>query len=631
VTAFRHSAAGLAALALDGTLGIRIAEHVRHTTGFRASDAEVRSWDRSLPVLAHDLVDAGLGDVEMLVEHRLPLTSKRVDVILSGIDPRSGEDSYVVVELKQWSAAHTWENDDQLLLVEGTRGGPRLHPILQVSGYCEHLTDFTASLNGREGAVKGAVYLHNATDHGVRDLYSLRQDERGRLFTAQRRSEFLDYLRHHLTPSPGAAAADRLLTSAIRPSRQLLAVAAEEIKNREQFTLLAEQRLAYELVLHAVERVHADDSKHVIVVSGGPGSGKSVIALSLLGEMSRQGRTVIHATGSKSFTETMRRYAGRGSTRLKNLFKYFNGFIDVPANSFDVLIADEAHRIRETSANRFTRAVQRTGRPQVDELISVARVPVFLLDEYQVVKPGEIGTIEAILDAARERGLTVRQVGLEGQFRCGGSAAYERWVARLLGLTDDVPTPWEGDERFEVLVADSPWELESILATKRDDGYSARISAGYCWPWSDPRSDGSLVADVHVDDWARPWNVKSERAVGRAPGRSYWATDPAGFGQIGCIYTAQGFEYDWSGVIIGPDLVGQNGQLVSVRKGNRDPAFRNHNTVSDADFDRLVRHVYKVLLTRGMVGTVLFSTDARTRDMLFDLVERVRTPANAFV
>jgi hypothetical protein len=520
-------------------LGIRIAEHVRHTTGFRVSHAEVRSWNRSLPVLAHDLVDAGLGDVEMLVEHRLPLTSKRADVILSGIDPRTAEDSYVVVELKQWGAAQTWENDDQLLLIEGTRGGPRLHPVLQVRGYCEHLTDFTASLNGREGAVKGAVYLHNATDRGVEDLFSLRQDERGRLFTTQRRGEFLDYLRHHLAPSPGVTAADRLLTSAIRPSRQLLAVAAEEIKNREQFTLLAEQRLAYELVLHAVERAHADDNKRIVVVNGGPGSGKSVIALSLLGELSRQGRTVIHATGSKSFTETMRRYAGRGSTRLKNLFKYFNSFIDVPANSFDVLIADEAHRIRETSANRFTSGKQRTERPQVDELISVARVPVFLLDEHQVVKPGEIGTIEAIRDAARERGLTVHQVDLEGQFRCGGSAAYERWVARLLGLTDDVPIPWEGDERFEVLVAESPWELESILATKRDEGYSARISAGYCWPWSDPRSDGSLVPDVHVDNWAQPWNVKSERAVGGAPGRSYWATDPAGFGQVGCVYTAR--------------------------------------------------------------------------------------------
>ena len=148
MTAFRHSAAGLAGLALDGTLGMRIAEHVRHTTGARVSDAELRSWNRSLPVLARDLVDAGLGAVEMLVEHRLPLTSKRVDAILAGVDPRTGEDSYVVVELKQWSSAQTWENDDQLLLVEGTRGGPRLHPVLQVRGYCEHLTDFTASLNG---------------------------------------------------------------------------------------------------------------------------------------------------------------------------------------------------------------------------------------------------------------------------------------------------------------------------------------------------------------------------------------------------------------------------------------------------------------------------------------------------
>jgi hypothetical protein len=499
--------------------------------------------------------------------------------------------------------------------------------VLQVRGYCEHLTDFTASLNGRDGAIKGAVYLHNATDHGVEDLFSLRQDERDRLFTAQRRGEFLDYLRHHLTPSSGAAAADRLLTSAIRPSRQLLAVAAEEIKNREKFTLLAEQRLAYELVLHAMERAHVEDGKHVVVVNGGPGSGKSVIALSLLGELSRQGRTVIHATGS--FTQTMRRYAGHGSTRLKNLFKYFNSFVDVPANSFDVLIADEAHRIRETSASRFTRAEHRTGPPQVDELLSVARVPVFLLDEHQVVKPGEIGTIEAIREAARRSGLPVHHVDLEGQFRCGGSAAYERWVARLLGLTDQAPILWEGDERFEVMVAESPWEMEAILATKRDQGYSARISAGFCWPWSDPRPDGSLVPDVHVDDWARPWNVKSERAVGSAPGRSYWATDPAGFGQVGCIYTAQGFEYDWSGVIIGPDLVARNGALVSVRAANRDPAFRSHQAVTDADFDRLVRHVYNVLLTRGMVGTVLDATDAPTRELLFDLVERTRAPATA--
>jgi hypothetical protein len=56
------------------------------------------------------------------------------------------------------------------------------------------------------------------------------------------------------------------------------------------------------------------------------------------------------------------------------------------------------------------------------------------------------------------------------------------------------------------------------------------------------------------------------------------------------VYTAQGFEYDWSGVIPGPDLVWRDGRFVAVRGATKDPAFRNRATVSDADFDRLVRN-----------------------------------------
>ena len=413
------------------------------------------------------------------------------------------------------------------------------------------------------------------------------------------------------------------MNSAVRPSRQLLKVAAAEIRDREQFTLLAEQRLAYELVLHAVERAHARDRKQVVIVSGGPGSGKSVIALSILGELSRRGRTVIHATGSKSFTETMRRYAAAGTTRVKRSVPVLQQLHrHASEEPFDVLIADEAHRIRETSANRFTSAEHRTGRPQVDELIAVARVPVFLLDENQVVKPGEMGTTQAITDAATKRGLEIHHVALEGQFRCGGSALYEEWVTNLLGLSGSAPNPWPGDERFDVLVAESPQELEAIVVSRQEDGYSARMAAGFCWQWSDPRSDGTLVPDVRIGEWARPWNAKTERSTAGAPGRSYWATDPAGIGQVGCIYTAQGFEYDWSGVIIGPDLIVRDGRFVSVRGANRDPAFRNQAAVADGLFDQLVRHIYKVLLTRGMVGTVLYVTDEETQEFLFEVVER---------
>ena len=146
-----------------------------------------------------------------------------------------------------------------------------------------------------------------------------------------------------------------------------------------------------------------------MIITGGPGSGKSVIALSLLGELARQGRTVIHATGSKSFTQTLRKVAGKGSTRTKSLFKYFNQFMDAEKNGLEVLILDEAHRIRETSADRYTKAQFRTGRRQIDELLSAARVPVFLLDEHQVVRPGEMGTVAEIEAHAQALGLAIHK------------------------------------------------------------------------------------------------------------------------------------------------------------------------------------------------------------------------------
>jgi hypothetical protein len=573
-------------------------------------------------VVSEELASAGFGRVEMLVEYALPLTSKRVDVILAGVHPRTREPSYVVLELKQWSRAERWEADDELVTIEGYGADPTLHPVAQVRGYATYLLDFTKSLAELRDPVAGAAYLHNATDpDAVHDLNAYPQDRLGRLFTAARREDFYAFLSERLDPdSSGTVAADMLINSAIAPSRQLLAVAAEEIQRREQFVLLAEQRLAFSLVRHEVEKAHRADSKSVVVITGGPGSGKSVIALSLLGELAREGRTVLHATGSRSFTQTLRKVAGRRSPRTQQLFKYFNSFMDASPNDLDVLILDEAHRIRETSVNRYTKAALRTDRPQVDELIAAARVPVFLLDEHQVVRPGEMGTVADIRAHALKAGLHVHQVDLDAQFRCGGSLKYVDWVQRLLGLSPGGPIPWDGDEHFDVRVAEAPSEMEAALAARLAAGYGARLAAGYCWKWSDPRPDLTLVADVEIGDWHRPWNLKGDRALPGAPPAALWASEPSGFGQVGCVYTAQGFEYDWNGVILGPDLVWRDGGLVSRREHNRDPDFRNTKAVSDLEFDRLVRNVYKVLLTRGMIGTLIYSTDPETQDALQQLI-----------
>ena len=586
-------------------------------TGHGAGPAEQTSWGSSLPVLAADLMAAGLGQVEMLVEYHLPLTSQRADVVLCGTHPRTGEASYVVVELKQWSAARSFEGSVELVVVPGMPGGPKQHPVRQVQGYCSYLADFLRTLEHQPDALAGLAYLHNATDPAaVADLRRYPVSTTGRLFTAADRGDLLDFLRSRLSPEPGASAADTLLRSAVAPSKQLLKVAAGEVREREQFRLVGNQQLAVDLVGHAVEQSRAANTKRVIVVTGGPGSGKSVIALSLLGELSREGRAVLHATGSRSFTQTLRKVAGQRAPQVQRMFQYFNSFMTAKQNDLDVLILDEAHRIRESSVNRWTKAEHRSSRPQIDELLSAARVPVFLLDEHQVVRPGEQGTVEEIERHAAARGIPVRRISLDQQFRCGGSEVFVTWVKRLLGLEPGGPIPWVGDPHFIVEVVESPAEMEHVLSARQAEGYNARIAAGYCWPWSDPRPDGSLVRDVTIGLWSRPWNLKGERSIGGAPPAALWATDPAGFDQVGCVYTAQGFEYDYAGVIIGPDLVWRDDRWVAIRGANRDPDFRNREKVSDAEFDRLVRNVYKVLLTRGMQGVSIYSTDHGTQALL---------------
>lgn len=367
----------------------------------------------------------------------------------------------------------------------------------------------------------------------------------------------------------------------------------------------------------------------------------------------------MHATGSNAFTETYKKVAGHRHKATQQLFKYFNSFQDAEKHMLDVLIADEAHRIRETSTNRWTPArLRAAARPQIDELMDVARTPVFLLDEYQVVRPGEMGSLYEIKRFAEDKGLEVIHIPLTEQFRCGGSLGYTNWVEGVLGLdaaldvagvpsdfldasisldSDSVdyadlsliqvkrlnpvdPPLLPVDPNVEISVAESPQEMEDLLRQKMDEGYSARISAGYCWRWNKvAKGDTELKEDVSLGSWTRPWNNPESRAVGAAPPRFRWATGKGGFEQVGCVYTAQGFEYDWSGVIIGPDMVWREGEFITVREGNVDPAL-SKNKLSDHDFDILVRHIYKVLLTRGMQGTVIYSPDRQTREVLKHLV-----------
>lgn len=614
----RQTALNLQQLGNDGSLATKLATQMFHVIGNHATQSEQRSWSSSLPELANDLVQAGLEDVELLVEYQLPYSSKRVDAILCGTDPKTGKPNFILVELKQWTSCEAVTGTNDLVQIGAYGNQPVLHPAEQVRQYCEYLKDFNRYLENSEARVYGAAYLHNWLGARTSIVDQISPSNTSQVFLGSEKTKWHEFLKSHLSGNGASEVADGLLTSKLAPTKQLMDVAAAEIKHQEQFVLLDEQKVAYSIVMKAVRESSQSNKKTAIVITGGPGTGKSVIALALLGELSRQGKPTLHATGSKAFRNSLRKIAGQRAPQVQRLFAYFNSFMTTEPNSLDVLICDEAHRIRETSANRYTKADQRTGLPQVNELLRAARVPVFLLDSHQVVRKGELGTPEYIERSAHELGIETIRVDLDGQFRCGGSRFYENWILGLLNLSENQPMKWEEDSNFKVALAESPEEMEDFLSSKLDEGYKSRITAGFCWSWNDPNEDGSLPLDVSIGTWHKPWNVKGDRGVGGYLSGELWAIDPKGFDQIGCVYTAQGFEYDWNGVIFGPDLVWRQDRWVGVPSGSKDPAMRG---VPQASFDQLIRNTYKVLLTRGLSGTIVYSVDSETQEHLRKLMK----------
>jgi hypothetical protein len=597
-------------MAVSKTLVEKLSAQMLFQMGNSPSPAEKRSWENSLVEISELFIQCGLGDVNLLVEYQLPYSSKRIDVIALGSSPKNESPTVIVIELKQWTNASIIEGALDSLKIDSYGNTPILHPAVQVSRYCEYLSDFNRYVSDENTNLFGIAYLHNWMDSKNSALDLIQPTSHGMLFTGTQKNELKEFLKARISPKFSDQITDHFLNSRIAPTKQLMQLAAEEVKNREQFRLIDEQQIAYSMVIKALRDADASNTKTAVIITGGPGTGKSVIALSLLGELSRRGKTTIHATGSKAFRNSLRKIAGARSPQVQKLFSYFNSFMSAERNSLDVIICDEAHRIRETSANRYTKADLRTGTPQLHELLNVARVPVFLLDSNQVVRKGETGTPDYIENEAISMGLKVIRVDLDGQFRCGGSRLYESWLNGFLNLGSSEEISWARDPNFNVLVAESPEEIESILRQFENDGYKSRITAGYCWTWNDPNEDGTLPKDVKIGNWSKPWNVKGDRGVGGYLSGELWAIDPKGFDQIGCVYTAQGFEYDWNAVIFGPDLIWRSGEWIADRSGSKDPAMRG---IAQEHFETLVKNTYKVLLTRGLVGTLLYSVDEETQ------------------
>lgn len=583
---------------------------------YRPGDSEIESWRNSLRQMASVLQRANLEKAGVILEYQLPASSKRLDCMVVGVG-RDGAHTEVI-ELKQWETCQPSTGENEVVAFVG--GGLRdvLHPSVQVLQYKRYLADFHSAFGTRAiSSLNACGYLHNynidSGDHIRSEKFQNALAECP-VFGGDESSLLVDRLGRSFSTESGMDLLAEIEQAPVGPSKQFLNHVASTVAGMPEYVLLDEQLVAFDKVKVSVREAiavqpQAENRKNVIIITGGPGTGKSVVAMNLLGSLAQDGFRAEYATGSRAFRETLRKVLGY---RVGQLATYFNAYTDELEDSLDAIICDEAHRIRASSRTRYN---PNTNYPQIEELIRVAKLPVFLLDDAQVVKPDEIGTVDYIRENAERLGCNVEEYDLPIQFRCRGSAGFVRWIDNTLGVKDTANVIWTGHEGFEFGIVDTPLELEEIIR-QRTEGNSARMTAGFCWPWSNPRTNGTLVEDVIIGDYRRPWNAKSwarEPLAEGIPKETLWAHDPMGINQIGCVYTAQGFEFDYVGVIVGLDMTYDldKGCWVGNKSASHDSQVRRANT--DEEFLSLTKNTYRVLLSRGMKGCFVCFLDRDTK------------------
>jgi|APSaa5957512535_1039671.scaffolds.fasta_scaffold11606_7 uncharacterized protein len=578
---------------------------------FKPSDSEVRSWQNSLRAVSQVIERAELDDNGIILEYQLPLTSKRLDVLLTGKNS-NGTENAVIIELKQWEKCSPSNSPNEVVTFIGGAQREVLHPSVQVGQYHLYLADTHTAFYESDTPItlSSCSYLHNYHTNSSDEIFNIKFDKwltEYPLFTADNVPNLTSYLTEYLSYGNGMDILKKVEESVFRPSKKLMEHVGNVIKGKSEYILLDEQLVAYDKVLTTAKEGYHDRKKVVIIIKGGPGTGKSVIAINLMADLLLTGYNAHYATGSRAFTETLRKSIGaRGAPQ----FKYFNNYVDADYNELDVLIADEAHRIRKTSNTRFQKVSDKL---QIEELINVAKVPVFLLDDDQVVRPNEIGSTALIKEYSENENCTVLEYELEAQFRCAGSSGFVNWINNTLGIRRTANVLYDKGDNFDFKIFSSPFELEEAIISKVNDGNTSRMTAGFCWNWEKKlNEDGTLKNDVIVGDYKRPWNARPEAThlASGIPKASVWAYDPNGINQIGCIYTAQGFEFDYVGVIFGLDLRYDldSQQWVGFKENSFDHVVKR----SGEQFVDLVKNTYRVLLSRGMKGCYVHFMDKNT-------------------
>ncbi len=590
---------------LHGVIADRIVESFKRVGINHNNEAEYRAFNNSLQVMNNVLCNnSGIDqNIQVAIEYQIPLTSKRVDFLITGYDSNNKQ-NVVIIELKQWEQCSATSRDDVVTTYVGNAIRAVTHPCYQAYSYAKAIELFNQTVREREIDLHPCAFCHNYKDEYIKEIRNEKYSkaiELAPLFLKKEQIELREFIKKFITKPDNGEILYTIENGKIKPSIALQDAIASLLEGNEVFSMIDEQQVAFATIKKLVENTIDDDNKHTVIIQGGPGTGKSVIAINILSYFIQQGKNVSYVTKNAAPRSVFIKKLINGNYTkryVENLFKGSGSFVDTKQNLFDCLIVDEAHRLNAKSG-----LFQNKGENQIKEIINSSKISVFFIDEDQVVTTNDIGSVDEISRCAKLLNSTIHygeDLILSSQFRCGGSDGYLAFIDNLLGIRETANYDLS-DINYDIKIFDDPNEMREKLRELNLKNNKSRMLAGYCYDWISKNNSNAF--DILLDNgFKAQWNFSNTNT---------WAIDPDSFEQVGCIHTSQGLEFDYCGVIIGKDLIYRDGKVITDRtkRAKTDQSLRGPKGKDEVFVDRIIRNTYKTLLSRGQKGCYIYCED----------------------
>lgn len=603
---------------IDDKIFEKYKEHIGGTT-----QSERRAWRNSLKEMREVLdVETIPKQARVAIEYQVPNTSKRVDFLISGLD-KDKQEHVVIVELKQWEKVEKTQKDAIVITYVGHGNREITHPSYQAWSYASLIEDFNQKVQDDNIQLKPCAFLHNyrpIDQDPLTDPFYDYHIQKAPLFMERDIEKLSDFIANYVKYPDNGDILYRIENGKIKPSKSLAESVGSMIKGNQEFVMIDEQKEVYEALKEIAESVVEDNEvmpnqKAVMIIKGGPGTGKSVIAINLLSRLISEKQINAAYVTKNAAPRGVYSALLKGTlrkTHINNLFKGSGAFVNAKTNEYDVLITDEAHRLNEKSG-----LFANLGENQMKEIINASKFSVFFIDEAQTVTLKDKGDIETIRQFAKQQGITPYEMVLESQFRCNGSNAYLAWLDDVLGVRETVNKTL--DIEFDFKVFDDPNTLKNVIFEKNKMNNKARLLAGYCWNWEKAMRNDTFHHDIIIPefDFSMSWNLGSDGTE--------WLIKETSVNEIGCIHTSQGLELDYIGVIIGDDLRYENGQVITdvSKRAKTDQSvkgwkkgMKERPEYMKQKVDTIIRNTYRTLLTRGMKGCYIYCSDKPLADYI---------------